>query len=124
MIRLLLRLIGIEDFEVCQSCETLKQQLAFERAEKKELIETLLSILKPKVVESPPTELNPIHQTAGLFSRKRAMLEERDRQEAATLQQSKNLGKPDIAPKQELERQTNPKTVEELEKELDVETGV
>lgn len=95
MIRLLLRLFGIRDFEVCQSCETLKQQLDFERSEKKQLTDTLLAILSPKVVEAAPVEINQINQSALLFSRRKAALEERDRIEAKTLKESRNLARPD-----------------------------
>lgn len=95
MVRLLLRLMKIKDFEVCASCETLKQQLEYERSEKRQLTDTLLNIIKPKVYEAPTQELNPIMQTSGLFSRKRAALEAKDREEAKILRNSTNLGKPD-----------------------------
>ena len=110
MIRLLLRLIRIRDFEACASCETLKQQLVFERAEKKQLTDTLINILQPKTVEAAPVELTNITPTAGTFARRRAALEERDRQQAQILKQSSNIGRPD-----EL------KNIESLEKELGVE---
>jgi len=110
VIRLLLRLFGIKDFEVCKSCETLKQQLDFERFEKKQLTETLLSIIKPKVYEAPPQELVPVVNTSGLFSRKRAALEARDREEARILSQGQNLGRPN----------ESLKDIEKLEQELDV----
>lgn len=95
MIRLILRLLGIKDFDTCKSCETLKTQLEFERANNKELTDTLLSIVRPKVYEAPPVEMQPLANTAGLFSRRRAVLEERDRLAAKTLVESKNIGKPD-----------------------------
>jgi len=110
MIRLLLRLLGIKDFEVCQSCETLKQQLAFVNDEKRQLTETLLSIVKPKTYEAPPVELNPVATTSGLFSRRRAALEARDRAEAQILTEKKNIGMPD-----------NLKNINDLEKELGIE---
>lgn len=97
MIRLLLRLLGIDDFEICKSCETLKQQLEYERSEKKQLTETLLNIVSPKTIESAPVILNPVAQSAGLFSRRRAALEEKDRQEARILAEAKHIGKPDDA---------------------------
>ena len=112
MIRLFLRLFGIKDFEVCQSCETLKQQLAFVNDEKKQLTETLLAIVHPKVVEAAPVEINPVVQSSGLFSRRRSALEARDRAEAAALRQS-TLGKPDNI------KVDN--TIKDLETELGVE---
>lgn len=112
MIRLFLRLIGIRDYEVCQSCETLKQQLAYERDEKRQLTETLLKIVSPKVVvEQEIKEIQPVIQTSGLFSRRRAALEARDREEAKILKNSTNLGKPDDKLKE----------IEKLEIELGVE---
>ena len=111
MTRLLLRLLGIKDFETCKSCETLKEQLAFERSEKKQLTETLLAIIHPKVIEQPIVELSPIQQTSGTFARRRAMLEAKDREEAKILRNSTNLGKSDDRLNQ----------VQNLEKELGIE---
>jgi hypothetical protein len=108
MIRFIMFLLG-RPYETCKSCETLKQQLAFVNDEKKQLTETLLSIVKPKTFESPPVELNPIVATSGLFSRRRAAMEERDRMEAKILSEKKNLGVPD-----------NLKDINQLEKELDI----
>ena len=95
MIRLILRLFGITDFDTCKSCETLKQQLEFERSEKKQLTDTLLNILSPKVVEASPVELAPIVNSGGLFSRRRAALEAKDREEAKILKEAKFIGKAD-----------------------------
>ena len=111
MLRLLLRLFGIKDFEVCQSCETLKQQLEYERSEKKQLTDTLLAIISPKVIEAAPIEVNPITITAGNFARRRAILEQRDREEAKILKQANHLGKPD----------DNLKRIDSLEKELGIQ---
>lgn len=116
MIRVILRLLGIRDFEVCASCETLKQQLVFERDEKKRLTDILIDIVKPKTVEAAPIEINQIQQTAALFSRRRAALEAKDREEARILRSSTNLGKPDDKLKN-----NNIKTAEELEQELGIE---
>jgi hypothetical protein len=118
MIRLLLHLLGIKNFDTCKSCQTLKEQLEFERSEKKQLTETLLSIVRPKVYEAPPIELQPIATTSGSFARRRAALEEKDRQEAQILREKKHIGMPD-----------NPRTigvienitVEGLEHELGIE---
>jgi hypothetical protein len=117
LIRLFLRLFGIKDFEPCQSCETLKQQLAYVRDDNLRLTNTLLDIVKPKTYEAPPVELNQIAQSSALFSRRRAALEERDRQQAAILKQSKNLGKPDGVDI------NSSKSIDELEKELQINEG-
>ncbi len=82
-------------YETCKSCETLKEQLAFERAEKKELTQTLLNIINPKVIEQPAVEINPIPISTGSWRKRRAILEEQDRETAKTLQSSKFVGKPD-----------------------------
>lgn len=124
MIRLFLRLLGIKDFNVCASCETLKEQLAFERSEKKQLTETLLSIVKPKVIEAAPIEMNQIAQSSAIFSRRRAALEAKDRQEAQILTEAKHIGKPDIDVKgQSLKSSSNDNTVESLEDELGIKEG-
>lgn len=96
MVRLLLRLLKITDFEVCASCKTLKEQLEFERSEKKELLDSLLRITNPKVIEAPTQEVQPIRDSAVSFSRRRAALEMRDRMEAKTLADSQHIGRPDI----------------------------
>lgn len=120
MIRLLLRLLGIRDFEICLSCETLKEQLSYERSEKRQLTETLLNIIQPKVVESAPLEINPIIQSSGLFARKRAILEQKDREAARIRQDSKHLGKPDnLTPIQAVNREAMEST-EQLEHELGI----
>ena len=94
MIRFICFLFG-KIYEPCKSCETLKQELAFERSEKQQLTETLLSIIKPKVYEAPSQEISPIVNSSALFSRRRAALEARDREEAKIRSLSPNLGKPD-----------------------------
>jgi hypothetical protein len=83
------------DWEPCRSCENLKQQLEFERSEKRLLIDTLVGIVKPKEVEAAPIEINQIQQSSALFSRRRAALEERDRQEAKIRAEKKFMGVPD-----------------------------
>jgi len=113
--RLLLRLLGIKDYEVCQSCGTLKQQLTYERDEKRQLTETLLSIIRPKVYEAPVQEFQPLVNSSALFSRKRAALESKDREEAKIIRGSTNLGKPDDSLREV------DKNIDKLEHELGVE---
>lgn len=111
MIRLLLRIFHIYDYEVCYSCETLKQQLQYEREEKKQLIETLLKIVSPKLVETPaPIEINQIAQSSALFSRRRAAMEIRDKEEARIIAEKKHIGMPDSL-----------RELEKLESELGIE---
>jgi len=110
MTRLLLRLLRITDFEPNESISVLKEQLKYEREKNKELTETLLSIIKPKAYEAPAQELHPIVQTSGIFSRRRAALEAKDRAEAQILKQAVHLGKPD----------DNLKDINDLETELGI----
>ena len=113
MIRFIFRLLGIRDFEPCKSCETLKEQLIYERDNNQRLTNTLLDIIKPKTVEAAPVELNQIAQSSALFSRRRAALEAKDKAEAQILRNSTALGKPDIEAT---------KNINELERELGVES--
>lgn len=104
-------------YETCKSCETLKQQLEFERSEKQKLTEVLLNIINPKIAiqDNPPVEIAPVIQTSGLFARRRAALEARDRQEASLLKEAKHLGKPDNKRDDIID-----KKIEELETELNI----
>lgn len=110
MIRFICFLLG-KSYEPCKGCETLRAQLTISNEDRERLTNTLLEILKPKVVEAAPIELNQIQQSSALFSRRRAALEERDRQEAKVLSDAKHLGKPD----------DNIKSISSLEKELGIE---
>jgi len=83
MIRLILYLLGKTDYENCKGCEVLKQQLAIANAEKKEAIDTVISIIKPKTVT--PVELNKTAPIAGVFSRRQNFLEEQDRKQALAM---------------------------------------
>jgi hypothetical protein len=109
LIRFLCFLLG-RPYETCKSCQILKEQLLFVNDEKRQLTEILLKIVSPKTYENPLVELNPVVQTSGLFSRRRAALEEKDRQQAKILTEAKYLGRPD-----------NLKDVESLEHELGIE---
>jgi hypothetical protein len=117
MIRFLSFLFG-KPYETCKSCETLKEQLSFEREEKKRLTDTLINILQPKIVEIQPVEINPVAQSSALFSRRRAALEAKDREEAKILAMKQHVAVPDI--KLGNAKGTDP-TVESLEQELGVE---
>ena len=116
MIRFLTFLLG-KQYEPCKSCQTLKEQLAFERDEKKRLTDTLIQILKPTITEAIPIEIAPVTQIAGSFARRRSALEARDREEARILQEKKHLAIPDS----QIKTITNTDiSVEKLEQELGV----
>lgn len=112
MIRLFLRLLGIRDFEVCPSCETLKLQLEISNNERAELLKTMLGLVKPEVIQNPIIPVKPFIKSGGIpWAIRKKGLEEKDREEFRI--------------KNELSRQ-NVKTdssVEELEKELGVDNA-
>lgn len=116
MLRFITFLLGRE-YEECKSCQTLKEQLSFEREEKKRLTETLLNILNPKAVEAAPVVMNPINEMAGSFTRRRAALEARDREEAKILSERKHLGVPDV-----LRHNEAVSNINELEQQLGIDT--
>ena len=116
MIRFISHLLG-KPYEVCKSCETLKQQLEFVNSEKRELLNTLISLVNPKVLESPATVIQPIQVSAGLFSRRRAAAEARDRESARIEKLSPNIGRSDIGNDIKSNSQTT-MTTEELEDSL------
>lgn len=118
MTRFLAFLFGRE-WEPCTSCINLKEQLEFERSEKRLLIDTLVAIVKPKEVEAPPVEINQIQQSSALWGRRKAALEEADRQQAKILAEKKFVGMPDNP--RHTGRITNITTVDELEKELGID---
>ena len=120
MTRFFLRLFGIRDFEPCSSCENLKEQLRYERDNNLRLTDTLVRIVSPKIVEQPPIEINQIAASSALFSRRRAALEERDRQEAMIKKSSTNLGKPDDSLR-DIQKGQNVMSVSQLESELGIE---
>lgn len=120
MLRFICFLLG-KEYETCKSCETLKQQLMIANQEKQILTNTLLDIVKPKIFEAQPVELNQIAQSSALFSRRRAALEQRDREEAKILIEKKHLGVPDKLREVSPVPITGANSVESLEKQLGVE---
>ena len=115
MFRFISFLLG-RPYESCSSCANLKEQLEYERGQTKLLIDTLVNIVSPKVTEAAPVEINPIQSSSALFSRRRAALEEKDRQEAQILSMKKHVAVPD-----NLNKIKPNMSVDELEKELGVE---
>lgn len=69
--------------------------LEYERAEKRELSNILISILQPKLVEQPPAELEPIEPKAMLWSRRRVKLEREDAENARIKKNSTLMGRSD-----------------------------
>lgn len=102
MIRLLLHLLKVKDYENCKSCETLKQQLDLANHEKRELTETLLQIMKPTIV-APAPELKvsrPIEAVGGTFGRRRSILENMHKTQKEITRNSPFIAKPDTGPRE------------------------
>lgn len=114
MFRFISHLIG-RPYEECKSCEVLKQQLEMVNQEKRDLLDTLLGVVNPKVVDQPSVVLQPIAPKAMLWRQRRAMLEEQDRETAKKMRDDPLRGKSDN------QGQVS-KEIEQLEKELGVET--
>jgi len=111
MLRFISRLFKI-DYDSCKSCETLRQQLDIMNEQNKELMKTMISIVKPEIINPPVTITDPLAMkpAAASWARRRAFLEERDRNAA---QASSRAAKPD-----EIKL-----SIEALETELGVEEG-
>lgn len=122
MIRLLLRLLGIKDYEVCASCETLKQQLDLANSEKERLTETLLSLVKPQVLQQNPVLIPTMESSpAGkLFSRRRAEMEESLRRKNEISKDSPFVAKPDGNQTSNTNNVTGLQSVEEIEAKLGI----
>lgn len=114
MIRFLMFLFG-KQYETCKSCDTLKAQLAIANSEKKELTDTLLGLLKPRVYEQTPTELQPMRSTAITFSKRRDMIEAAKREEARIAKASPLIGKPDNQQGEQV------RAIETLEQEVGID---
>lgn len=73
--------------------------------EKKELTSTLLAIIKPTPPALPENTNQPVKlAVAQTFSRRRQVLEERDRLAAKTVRESTILGKPDNATTRDIDK--------------------
>jgi hypothetical protein len=98
--------------KICQSCETLKQQLEIANYEKKQLLDRLLFKPSPEAERTVAPEPTAVRPRSIPWHVRRQMLETEDREKARAL---KDAAKPDSA------NQTNQKVdVEELERELNV----
>jgi uncharacterized Zn finger protein (UPF0148 family) len=100
--------VAVEN-KVCNSCETLKVQLAIANDEKRQLLNTILSSVTP--TREPVTALNyeKLAPKATTWNVRRQMLEAEDRERAKILsQQKKTVGE----------------QIDELEKEVGLEQEV
>ena len=118
MIRLILRLLNIRDYEECKSCETLKQQLALVNEERERLTSTILNLVKPQVIPQQVTQTAPLVQSVSTFSRRRQELEKAERTKERIVKTSPLIAKVEDV---KLSSGLDVNSVEELEKELGLE---
>lgn len=111
-----------QEEKVCVSCETLKMQLSIANNEKKQLLESILSLTeKPKETVQPTVNLEALRPKAVTWSVRRQMLEAEDRKQAQLLAEqkkhaeeaAKQVTRTPISKEQE-------DSINELEKELGV----
>jgi len=95
--------------KVCQSCETLKQQLEFSNYEKTQLLAKILEKPEPEIKPAEPPQITRPRTVP--WHVRRQMLEAEDRVKAQRL---KEVPKPDS--------EVTKESTEELEKELDIAT--
>lgn len=93
MWRILLRLLGITDFDTCKSCETLKSQLALVNEDRKLLSETLIRLIKPEVIHHNPATFIQPQAVNKLFTHRRADLERSHAAARNTKQDSQFIAK-------------------------------
>lgn len=116
MLRLFLRLLNIRDFESCKSCETLRIQLEIANEEKKEMTQTLLGLIQPKVYEATPINVPAFAKQASTFSQRRPMLEKQHEARKDVRDRS-----PFIVPSRaNTVKDISPETVADMEKKLNL----
>lgn len=93
MIKLILyKWFGIDDR--CESCETLRMQLAIANEEKKQLLDSILDMTKPKVETNIPINLTNSTQRAIPWRVRKEMLESESRKTAELLKRKVEEMKP------------------------------
>lgn len=116
-----------QDKRICQSCETLKSQLATANHEKQQLLNRILELTAPAQKESPRTEELPeqLKPRTIPWQVRKQMLEEEDRQKAVILRQQQEAAKKAIFnnPVPSGNAALRTESIKDLEKELGVEEG-
>ncbi len=101
-----------DNLVICESCETLKQQLSIANAEKKQLLDRILAVPEKEVIATS-SDLTPIRpKNSGRWQDTRRELEANDRRTASVLAAKEN----------ELKLVPTAEEVKEFEKELDTAT--
>jgi len=110
MIRFLYRLFDRE-YEPCKGCEVLKTQLEIANRERAELLQTMISLVKPEVIQHPVKAVSPIINKSVPWAIRKKQLEENDREQLRILREQESIIKK-LVPQEEIDN---------LEKELGVE---
>ena len=119
------RLFAPVEKSECKTCAVLKEQLEYEKAVNKEMLETLTSLLKPvPIINQPVGEPRPVSQRGKIWSRRKIELEKADKARA-TAPPSQHEAKPDDAVPQQtiikpIRIDEGRKTIDQLELELGV----
>ena len=108
------------DYEDCKGCEVYKTQIKLLAENNKQLQDTLLGLLQPKIVPQVQRDVMPFQARGGLWSRRKKEFEEQDRLKAKAIKDSDNIGLPDGLS----EAKVVATTVEDLESELEIDTEV
>lgn len=82
-------LISIE--KECSSCKILKEQLDIANADRKQMLDTLLSLTKPEVVQAPPTIVSPVLPKTMPWHQRQRLMEEEDRNKARIQRETDKL---------------------------------
>lgn len=102
------------EYEPCKGCEILKQQLEVVNAEKKELTNTLVTLILPKPqIPQEAREMSPAIPHVGVWSKRRAELERIDAAQA--LKNNKLIGRPNP------QATVTTNNISQLEQELGIE---
>ena len=84
MIRFIMTLLG-RHYEPCKSCETLREQLAYERGNNSHLTQTIISLARPSSIPQPVPSISgstniKLPQPFTRLSQRRAEAEQADRE--------------------------------------------
>ena len=87
---ILYKLFNIEE-RPCESCETLRMQLAIVNREKEQMLQTILSFGKPAIVEPVNVNYDEIKTRPMTWTMRRQMLEAEDRAAARIIADRGNV---------------------------------
>ena len=104
-------LLGIE-YEPCKSCSILEEQLVIQRAENKQLLETILGFIKPEAIPQLSKQVEPIKPKSIPWGIRKNLLEQKARENRALIDREK-LNNNIIGQSNE--------AIEKLEEELGIE---